>query len=825
MKQISLLTILFIFIACSGSKKARRVQEKPPGFIGRFIQNTTSRYNAFYNSEQLYNKSMIAGQNGFQEQYDTLLPPSIQDALAESGSAASNMDAIIQKTATMIEKKPYAKWVDDHFLLNGIAQYVKGDYDMAERIFRYTSSEYQYGVNTDRVKVRQKQRGINEAKQRKKEAQERLKEKKEEKKKREDDEEKKIKDREAKVEKAKKRQKALSRDEQYKAKKRAKEQGRDVSTEDIVKEIKERNKIDVKDTSIKVSKLSDEERNTIKNAPTLVNKKKGAKENRFGHHLAAKDALLWLAKTYITQENFVAAQSVLTAINEDEFFPNRLDMDYYLTYADMHLRLNNYPKAAEYVQLALDEAPRRQKGRLAYLLGQIYADSDQWELANEAFKSVKKFHPYYDYIYHAKKEVLAHALESGQFSESALTDELKKMTRDAKNDDFMDEVYYYLGKSYAEQNNNEQALKAYEKSLEMNTKSGHEKEKTYIALGDSYYQNKAFPKAEEAYGQALNLMSEEDVDYQYIDILNASLKSINTSLRTIKVQDSLLAIAALPQDEQLKLVTKLANKELRKRYQSKMSEANKNYGEIQNLNAINDNNNNRPRGSGFAFYDIQQSVLGYNEFKKEWGNRPNVDNWRRSAYLQNNNKKNEIKPENDQPKLVLEDDLIAEYMKAIPNSPEQQAQAITAINEAYINLGQEFIQSLGDNELGSFYLNQLLDRPNNAQYVEAAQNLLKNKSYPKNSASQQRNDANSLDNLYKETYDAYAAGDYQEAAKLASSEKINQNNKIADKFAFILAMSKGHMEGQEVLNNELLTFIKRYPNSPLVARANQIINK
>jgi len=77
LKAIGYLALaLLIFGGCATAKQG---QQEPPGFIGKVYQNTTTRFNAYYNSNQLYVTSLKGGEDGYQEDYSKLLPVSIQE--------------------------------------------------------------------------------------------------------------------------------------------------------------------------------------------------------------------------------------------------------------------------------------------------------------------------------------------------------------------------------------------------------------------------------------------------------------------------------------------------------------------------------------------------------------------------------------------------------------------------------------------------------------------------------------------------------------------------------------------------------------------------
>ncbi len=821
-----------VFLVFSCSPKTNTVQETPPGFIGKLFDNTVSRYNAYYNSNLIYETSLNSAENGYQEDYDVLFAPSVQDEIARSGSVSGQMDEIIEKTTAMIEAKPYSKWVDDHFLINGIAHYIKGDYEMAERIFRYVGSEYQSGVQYDRVTSRQKVKGLDRAEQARDEAKERLKEVEEireerEKEAEEAEKERRLtaKERAKEAKRLKKRNKKLKKEAEKEFDDR-REEGRDAIAEEIVKEIKEREE----DVQKKRANISDADRELLATAPTLKFDEGFQKEGLLAHEVAAKDAMLWLAKTYITTEQFLSAQAVLTAINEDEFFPERLNTDYYLTYADMHIRLQNIPKAIEYVQLAADASPRRTKGRLYYLMGQLYAQDDDWENAKIAFNTVEKYQPYYDMIYHANMKVIDRSLYEGKFETEDFITPLKKMTRDAKNDDFLDEVYYYLGEAYSAKGQTEDAIEAFQSSIEYEGNSEESVKKSYVALANQYFNDKDFVNAQFNYDEALAFIDESSTEYATIAIYAESTSIINENMATIHRQDSLLALSQLSDEEQLKIIEKKVKKEMRDEFREKLESANDGFGSQNNANPNrnrgNNNRSNNIENAGFYFYDIQQSTLGYNEFKQEWGTRPNVDNWRRQSEIEKGRRRARGKQAAayEEVEVSSEEQRIAQYLSEIPNLPTQKEDANALIFESYKKLITVFGQKLGDDELYDFYSAELQER-NPPNEIMASLNETKIETSGTSTQDTTLIQQSEYEELYSLAYEAYVAKDYERALTFTTQSKTFSDKSLKAKFAFIEAMSKGMLADDETLINELITFTEQYPRSPLKDQALAIINQ
>lgn len=839
-RPVYFIFLLLLLSACA-SKKIQ-VQQEPPGFLGKIIQNTTARYNAFYNANFIFEESLISGEQSYTEDYTEELPVSIPDALAESGSLSGEMDAVIQKTATVIDKKPYSKWVDDNYLLNGIAHYVKGDYEMAEEIFLYTTSEFKNGVVYERVGARQKVKSINIAKERRKQAREKLKEIEEEKKAKEQEIEDRIKEREERAKRKQKEHKVLSRDEQFKAKQKAKKEGRDLTTEEVLQEIKrEQDLLNEQDV-----KMTEQDVEIISQAPVL--EMDNADNPGFlSHPLAAKDAMLWLAKNYITQEKFLAANAVLTAINEDESFPNRLNKDYYLTYADMYIRLENLAKAAEYVQLAIEAAPRREKGRLYYVLGQIYDRNDQPQLARQAYATVEKYHPDYNMIYHAQMRNIRNDYQNGHFSNAQLVADLEKMTRDAKNEEFFGEVYYYLANAYAAQGETDKAIDAYQVSLEENPTKPFSHSLAYASLADHYYSIENYQMAQQNYQSAVEGFEGESLKKDKLALKADALKKIVASYENITLQDSLLELSKMPYDELVRFVENKVGQELKNQVREKLQAANEDFGSEVSAKSTNRRNRskNNPDSDTFYFYDIQQSVNGFSEFKQIWGDRPNADGWRRKAFVNRNTRGRNVQSETEnQSEQTNKQDLINEYLSNVPSDEVQVSEALETIRYEYLNIGEIFIRELGEYEKGEAVLKELVEsRKPSAEQLQVAQDLLiiayrmkgdtryENQLAKTDEGSKvleriensEQTKNSEIDELYTKAYLAFESGNYDEVISIAKVSESFQNNQYEDKFAFISAMSEGYLHGNVTLQKEMSNFVNKYPQSKLKAKAETFI--
>lgn len=111
----------------------------------------TSHYNAYFNSnEKIKNVYKLSLEN-HKDKFDSVIPVYHYSDPTEFASYSSDLDDAIKRSTQAIQLRGASNWSDDHFLLIGQANYLKGDYDKASSSFKFITTEYKDGV--DYVKV------------------------------------------------------------------------------------------------------------------------------------------------------------------------------------------------------------------------------------------------------------------------------------------------------------------------------------------------------------------------------------------------------------------------------------------------------------------------------------------------------------------------------------------------------------------------------------------------------------------------------------------------------------------------------------------------
>lgn len=85
-----------------------------------------------------------------------------------------------------------------------------------------------------------------------------------------------------------------------------------------------------------------------------------------------------------------------------------------------------------------------------------------------------------------------------------ITGKLLRLSKDEKNKEYLDQIYYALGNVYLAEKDTVQALAAYHKGIEKSTRNGVEKGVLQLTLGNLYWQQARYAEAQKAYAEAID---------------------------------------------------------------------------------------------------------------------------------------------------------------------------------------------------------------------------------------------------------------------------------------------------------------------------------
>jgi len=347
-------------------------------------------------------------------------------------------------------------------------------------------------------------------------------------------------------------------------------------------------------------------------------------------------ARAWLAKCYTELDWLYDAEDVIRNMSRDSMhFRTVKDWDY--TYADYYIRTKDYQKAVPYLRKVIKHERRhQQKAREWFLMGQIQQELGNRVEAERAFGKAIGCHPTYELAFNAR---IAQTEVMAKGNSKAMISRLKRMAANDNNKDYLDQVYYAMGNIYLMQKDTLKAIGAYEKGNEKATRSGIEKGVLLLTLGNLYWQLEKYNDAQRCYGEAIGLLDKDRKDYQELSERSKVLDALVPHTDAIHLQDSLLALADMPEAQRLeaidRVIKELKRKEKEAREAEQIAEAermqqqNQAVGQRGNMNQPNRQTTPAQGGGQWYFYNPTAVNQGKTTFQRQWGNRQNADNWQR----------------------------------------------------------------------------------------------------------------------------------------------------------------------------------------------------
>lgn len=594
-------------------------------------------------------------------------------------------------------------------------------------------------------------------------------------------------------------------------------------------------------------------------------------------------ARAWLAKSYIEQNWLYDAEDVIRNMQRDSIHW-RAQKEWDFTYADYYIHTGDYDKAIPYLKKSIDhEMRKKQKARLCFLLGQIYAATGKNAEAYKAFKSVVRKNPPYELEFNAR---IAMTEVMGASQAKKMVGKLKRMAASDKNKDYLDQVYYAIGNIYLAQKDTLKAISNYEKGNKKATRSGIEKGVLLLKLGDLYWQQEKFSDAQRCYGEAIGLLDKDRKDYEQLSARSKVLDELVPYTDAIHLQDSLQALAKMSEKDRNAAIDRVIAELKRQEKEQKRLEDEKNAQQTMQRNGATGNRNNTNRNNTaqtqqnnrqnavWYFYNAMAVQQGKQAFEKLWGKRENTDNWQRvnKTVVGNLNGDAEMELTEEQKDSIAKAELAQDsleqlkdsaqndphkreyYLAQIPFTEEQVATSNLTIMDGLYNSGVIFKDKLDNLDLSKkqftrletqypdfeqkadMYYHLFLLYSRLGQHDVAAGYVEKLKAeYPENQWTILLTDpyfkenaqfgVHIEDSLYAATYDAFKADRLSEAkanAQISATRFPLGENR--DKFLFIGGLAKLNDGDSKGCVDDMKAVVEKFPQSKLAEMAGMIVN-
>ena len=594
-------------------------------------------------------------------------------------------------------------------------------------------------------------------------------------------------------------------------------------------------------------------------------------------------ARAWLAKSYIEQDWLYDAEDVIRNMQRDSIHW-RAQKEWDFTYADYYIHTGDYDKAIPYLKKSIDhEMRKKQKARLCFLLGQIYAATGKNAEAYKAFKSVVRKNPPYELEFNAR---IAMTEVMGASQAKKMVGKLKRMAASDKNKDYLDQVYYAIGNIYLAQKDTMNAISNYEKGNKKATRSGIEKGVLLLKLGDLYWQQEKFSDAQRCYGEAIGLLDKDRKDYEQLSARSKVLDELVPYTDAIHLQDSLQTLAKMSEKDRNAAIDRVIAELKRQEKEQKRLEDEKNAQQTMQRNGATGNRNNTNRNNTaqtqqnnrqnavWYFYNAMAVQQGKQAFEKLWGKRENTDNWQRvnKTVVGNLNGDAEMELTEEQKDSIAKAELAQDsleqlkdsaqndphkreyYLAQIPFTEDQVATSNLAIMDGLYNSGVIFKDKLDNLDLSKkqftrletqypdfeqkadMYYHLFLLYSRLGQHDVAAGYVEKLKAeYPENQWTILLTDpyfkenaqfgVHIEDSLYAATYDAFKADRLSEAkanAQISATRFPLGDNR--DKFLFIGGLAKLNDGDSKGCVDDMKAVVEKFPQSKLAEMAGMIVN-
>ncbi|HEY9341406.1 MAG TPA: tetratricopeptide repeat protein [Hanamia sp.] len=512
--------------------KSEKTGEKKFTLPRRFVQNTVSHYNYFFNANNKINSVIERARMANKDDYSKLLP-FYSYSLANTASQSSELDSVILKaTAGILLHDLRSDWVDNLYLLIGKAYYLRNDFDSAAMTFQFIN----YNL--------------------------------------------------------------------FPRKKKSEDDQLIVGSSDYA-------------SNKGISISSKEDRNLIDKA--------------FTRPPSRNDALVWQIRTYIDMEEFSDAAGLINTLKNDALFPERLNASLEEMQGYWFFKQKMYDSAVTHIEKALPTAiDIADKARREYLLAQLYEMEGRQDTASDYYdKAIRHTtDPLMDIYANLNKAKMLKGNGPDEIAKSINT--LLRMAKKDKFELYRDIIFYSAAQLALEIPDTTAAISFYKRSVFFNENNLSFKNKSFLTLAEISYQQKNYKNAY-AFYDSLQLPDSTLSDITAIIQKKNALAQIVKHINIIEREDSLQSIAALSVADRDDFLKKLSKKLKKERGVNDEEVA---YGNAASTYFDTKNqpqdifSTNETKGDWY-FYNASVKTKGYNEFKRVWGKRQNVDNWRR----------------------------------------------------------------------------------------------------------------------------------------------------------------------------------------------------
>ncbi len=572
---------------------------------------------------------------------------------------------------------------------------------------------------------------------------------------------------------------------------------------------------------------------------------------------------IWIARTYNELKEYFEAEDIIEVLTGTQEFPEDLNAKLYSTQADLYMKQEQYDRAIEPLTIAVENVKKKdEKIRWTYILAQLHQEAGDPEKSSDYYRQVIKMNPDYEISFNSRIN-RASVFIAGSDNAKEIKEELRKMIKDGKNAEFLDQIYYALGNVYFREGDSEEALNQYKLSSILSVSNTQQKTTSCLTIADIYYERQNYEQADIYYDSAMVYLTLEYPGYNEITAKTKSLGVLVENLQIVEREDSLQMVANMPESERLALIDSLISRIEREEAQAREQEMAAMRDDQYNRMALNESQRTGFSGGEqdgkWYFYNQAAKGFGQPEFRMKWGNRKLEDFWRRSNKSEMRFDTEEEAEVSDTSGAIKEASKILSnksreyYLKDVPMSDSMIEISNGRIVEGLYNAATIYKNELNDFPKSEDTYRELLDRyPGNEYTLSSYYNLYRLyeegndipnaniykesivREFPESQPAQILSNPdyinellakeNEVNDFYRVSYEMYEAGNYYGViTNVDIALERYEGDPIIPKFKFLKVLAIGKTEDILVFTQALDTLISTTSDPEIAERSSAIL--
>lgn len=563
------------------------------------------------------------------------------------------------------------------------------------------------------------------------------------------------------------------------------------------------------------------------------------------HKPARWKAMIWIVKSFDALGKPGEAHSVVSLIEGDKTFPDKLQEDLQIAITELHIHGGRYRQAANAIGKAIVVCKnKKRRVRYTFIQGQLHELAGQNQEAIKTFTDVIEMKPGYEMEFQAEMKIVRLSAKEMTMTDEEIIARLNQMLKNDKYRSFLDEIYFALAEIYLGQNNTDMAVGNFKSSISHSRKNSNTnlQAKAYLQLADIYFERENYVTSKAYHDSTLAILNAEHEDFSRVNHRRNVLNGLVEQLAIISRQDTLLWLATLTPEELALEKKKWEEARLAKQLEDREADE-PGFGPLVS--------HQQGIVTNWPFYDPMSKGNGFTKFRQVWSDRALTDNWRRSQ------QSTFPSEDPDLPIDSLANGIVTaqtgSLFENIPKTPEQVEASHNMIIEALYQLGYIYKDQLENEVKAAETFEELLQRyPENPYRAEVLYNLylLFKDSNPKKSAyyknlllneypeslfatvilnpdfiEEGKREKKDLTTYYEQTYSLFEQEQWPTViGRKQAADTLFSNNFLKPEWDMLESLSFGRLGMRDTFKSLLEDIVNNYPQHDVKSHALEILH-